>query len=704
MDQLQTGGRRRLTGSEPPVSDSTGAPSDRLEGRRRVAGLSLLLFLVASMIYLEIVLRIQTDSQLVGDGLLYTTLFAGATSFVIFLIASFLRGAGRTIVVGLLLGAMTVIFMSQFLYYDTFRTFYSVFSAMNGGQLTEFMGVILVKIRENSLWLLLLAVPMILFFVLLRRGTWARHRFKWLERGVAAVLMIGLFGAAILGINVGEKEHASAYDMYYRNNDPVASVNALGLMTSMRLDLQRTVLGFEPELAPPPVVVAPEPDPDDPVEAPSEGPSLEPPDTPAGESDVPDPEPVVYEDNVMDIDFDKLMAEAESEELRNMHLYFSTREATQENEHTGMFEGYNLVFITAEGYSHYAVDEEVTPTLHKMTHEGFTFTSFYNPIWGVSTSDGEYVATTGLIPKSGVWSMFKSGSNAMPFAMGNQLGRLGYKTMAYHNHTFDYYRRDVSHPNLGYDYKGLGNGLEVTKTWPESDIEMIDVTTEEFVHDEPFHAYYMTVSGHLLYNFGGNFIAVKNRDLVQDLPYGEAGKAYMATQIELDRALELLMERLEGAGVADRTLIVLSADHYPYGLEKPDLDDLAGHEVEENFELHKSSLIIYAKGMQPETVDQPVSSLDIIPTISNLMGLEFDSRLLMGRDVFSDADPLVIFNNRSFITDKGRYNSVTREFTANEGIDVPDDYQQVISDEIDRRFYYSTMILDRDYYSTVVDR
>src|SRR5690606_30821418 len=103
---------------------------------------------------------------------------------------------------------------------------------------------------------------------------------------------------------------------------------------------------------------------------------------------------------------------------------------------------------------------------------------------------------------------------------------------------------------------------------PESDVEMIDVTTDEYVHDEPFHAYYMTVSGHLLYNWGGNFIAAKNRQLVQDLPYGEAGKAYLATQIELDRALGLLLDRLEEAGVADRTLIVLSADHYPYGLEK----------------------------------------------------------------------------------------------------------------------------------------
>nr|WP_306254381.1 LTA synthase family protein [Ornithinimicrobium cryptoxanthini] len=398
------------------------------------------------------------------------------------------------------------------------------------------------------------------------------------------------------------------------------------------------------------------------------------------------------------------MASADSDKLRNTHQYFGSREPTDQNDHTGRFEDYNLIFITAEAYSHYAVDPALTPTLHKMTHEGLHFTDFYNPVWGVSTSDGEYAATTGLIPKSGVWSMAESGSNSMPLAMGNQLRRLSYATFAYHNHTYDYYSRDISHPNLGYDYKGVGNGLEVARTWPESDVEMIDVTMPEVLQDEPFHAYYMTVSGHLEYNFGGNFIAAKNRDLVADLPYSEAGKAYLATQIELDRAMELLLERLEEAGVADRTLIVLSADHYPYGLSEDEIDDLAGHEVESNFELHKSSLIIYANGMEPETIDEPVSSMDIIPTISNLMGLEFDSRLLMGRDVFSGSDPLVIFNNRSFITDQGRYNALTREFAPEPGATPPDDYRQAISDEIDRRFYYSTVILDEDYYDLVLDR
>jgi phosphoglycerol transferase MdoB-like AlkP superfamily enzyme len=142
----------------------------------------------------------------------------------------------------------------------------------------------------------------------------------------------------------------------------------------------------------------------------------------------------------------------------------------------------------------------------------------------------------------------------------------------------------------------------------------------------------------------------------------------------------------------------MSPDHYPYGMDKENLDELAGHKLESNFELYKSSLIIYSKGMDSQTIDKPVSSLDIIPTLLNLMGLEYDSRLLMGRDIFSDSEPLVIFHNRSFITDKGRYNSITEEFIPNEGVKVEEGYVENILEKIERKFYYSEQILDKDYY------
>nr|WP_239534029.1 LTA synthase family protein [Thalassobacillus pellis] len=385
-----------------------------------------------------------------------------------------------------------------------------------------------------------------------------------------------------------------------------------------------------------------------------------------------------------------------------MHRYFSNVEPTEKNNYTGKYKGYNLIFITAESFSPYAVHKEVTPTLYKLVNKGYNFPNFYNPSWGVSTSDGEYVACTSLLPKSGVWSFFKSGDNHMPFAMGNQLKQLGYKTVAYHNHTHSYYRRDISHPNMGYAYKGIGNGLDVKKTWPASDLEMMVKTNPEYINSQPFHAYYMTVSGHMQYNFQGNNMAAKNKKYVDDLPYSEQAKAYLATQVELDRALEHLLEQLEQKGIADQTLIALSADHYPYGLDKETIDELAGHPVEENFELYKSPFILYTKGMKPVTIDKPASSLDIIPTLSNLLGLGYDSRLLMGRDIFSDADPLVPFLNKSFITEKGRYNSITREFTPAKGIKVDEEYLKQIAAEVERKFYFSAKILETDYYRKVL--
>lgn len=106
-----------------------------------------------------------------------------------------------------------------------------------------------------------------------------------------------------------------------------------------------------------------------------------------------------------------------------MHEYFAKVDPSKKNEYTGKYKGKNLIFITAEGFSPYAVNRDLTPTLYKMQEEGFKFKNFYTPLWGVSTTDGEYVACTGLLPKEGIWSFYKSSDNYLPFAMGNQLKR-----------------------------------------------------------------------------------------------------------------------------------------------------------------------------------------------------------------------------------------------------------------------------------------
>ena len=637
-----------------------------------------------SIVYLETVLRLFTTAVRQSAGLVYSPLF-GAVFALCLGIASSL--SGRKFIPSAFLLILGFIFASQLVYYKIFRTFYIVYSAGNAGKVMEFANEALYNIWINLHLILLMFLPSVIFIASAKSRVIERPEITQLLLFLTVAVIIHMIGVSSL--NRGDKDVNSPYNLYYNIHHPGMSVDNLGLLTYMRLDLKRSLIGWEPKelgsgnaiiVIPKKVSVRPDKD----VE-----------------------EEAIYGPNTLDIDFEELAIQETDPQLKKLHTYFSAVEPTTKNRFTGMFKGYNLILLTAESFSHLGIDPQVTPTLYKMYNDGFRFENFYTALWGVSTSDGEYAATTGLIPKSGVWSYRHSKDNLLPFTMGNQLKKQGYITKAYHNHSYDYYDRHLSHPNAGYDYKGIGNGLNVTKTWPESDLEMMELTLPEFIGDKPFHTYYMTVSGHMRYTFGGNFIANKNKELVKDLPYPEGSKAYLATQIELDKALEFLLSELERAGLAERTLFALSTDHYPYALAKNDLDALAGHEIEETFELYKNSFILYAKGMEPLTIDKPGSSLDILPTISNLMGLEFDSRLLMGRDLLSDSEPLVILYDRSFITDKGRYSSRTGKFEAkgdfaDEEKSIQEDYRKNISAVVEEKFYYSAKILELDYYRAIM--
>ena len=650
---------------------------------------SLLIYFILSLISMDILFRVLTLEKPFTFSMVLSIVFLLLLGFLFYLITSFFRGTINMLLAHFLLFVTSLIYSSQFINYKISRNFYSIYSAGNGAQVLDFWKDIAGHTIKQSLWLILFFLPVILLSFL-RKRVLSFDKIDRLNR-IPLILCIGLsYTSAIIIIFIGGKDQHSAYDLYFKNSYPILSAERLGLLTTMRLDVQRLLLNWSP-VNEVPVLSQPE---------------LTEKTLPAGTNNgeslsLIEREEMGIKYNMMPIDFPKLIANENSQELKNIHEYFNHVQPTAKNSFTGKFKGYNLIYVTAESFSSYAVDKDLTPTLYKMVHEGYHFTNFYNPLWGVSTSDGEYAAVTSLIPKIGVWSFRESAGNSLPLVLGNQLKKLNYKTMAYHNHTYSYYRRDLSHPNMGYVYKGLGNGLNIKKTWPESDLEMMEETIPEYIQHQPFHTYYMTVSGHMQYSFTGNYIAWKNKKYVEHLLFSEQGKAYLATQIELDRALQYLLSQLEAEGIAEKTLIVVSPDHFPYGLEDQTIDDLAGHPIEKNFGLYKSTFIIYAKGMERITVDKPVSSLDILPTISNLLGLEYDSRLLMGKDIFSDSEPLVILMNKSFITDKGRYNSITKEFTGNEHAEVDKDYVKTISDTIQGKFYYSAKILENDYYRKV---
>jgi len=582
------------------------------------------------------------------------------------------------IVISYILAILTsFIVAAQLIYYKIYEAIISFYSFLNGGQVAEFWTTIVQKMGENWLGLILIFIPCIILAIL--------HKTKILEfeksdkKNIlikfSILLIICICG--LVYINTVKTDGIySNKNLYYNIHIPKVTVNRMGLYTAMKLDLSRFIFGFEENLPIQEVSAVPE-----------------------------EIEEIKY--NISEIDFDKLIEEETSETIIAMHEYFKNQVPTEKNKYTGMFEGKNLVVFVAEGLSDVAIREDLTPNLYKLYNEGFQFENFYTPLFPVSTADGEYITDTSLIPKEGVWSIHKINGNFMPYSYANVFEKLGYSSNAYHNHTATYYHRDLYIETMGYNsYLAVGTGLEDrmnAKLWPNSDYEMIDVTVQDYINNEKFLAYYMTVSGHLNYTTVGNCMASRNWDSVKELPYSHKASAYIATQMELDKAIGELILELETAGKLEDTVIVLSPDHYPYGLTLEELNELSSYERDNTFEKHHTPLLIWNVGMkEPIKIEKVCSSLDVLPTVLNLFGIEYDSRLLMGNDILSDnKEQIVIFSDRSFITEKGRYSTVTGEFAPNEGVTIEEDYIEKINEIIYQKYKMSALILDNDYYNKV---
>lgn len=640
-------------------------------------------FFVA-VLWCEAVFRLTLDAPAVS-GLVLAALFAGAYALFIVGVGLLLPPRGARVFTVIAAVVLWFFYLSQAVYYRVFQTCYPVYSMLNGGQVLGFWRQILSAFADRWWQCVLLSLPLIAILCCIGRRVFAPRAPRWGVTLLFAMLlwhMIALGAVPLFGSGAG-----TPYDLYYNGGSIKQAAQRLGLMNAFRLDAERNFLGIPKGTglggAVPAVPEAPE-------------------DTSPVSGEPPAEEVVEYGPNALAIDFDALMQTEQDAGVRELHGFFAARQPTMQNEMTGVYEGYNLIFLTAEGFSPYAIDENLTPTLYKMVHEGVNFTNFYNPIWGVSTIDGEYVNCLGLVPKAGVWSLYQSRENALPFALGNQFRAIGYQTNAYHNHTFDYYRREVSHPNLGYDYKGLGSGVNVTEVWPESDLEMMQVTMPEYLGSEPFHVYYMTVSGHMEYNFYGNMQSARHKDEVAGLPYSDACRAYVACNIELDRAMEYLLDQLEQAGIAEKTVIAMAPDHYPYGLTNSEISEFLGHEVDPVFELYHSAFILYNPGMEPRTVDKLCWSADILPTLSNLFGLPYDSRLMTGRDIFSDAEPFILFEDRSFLTGRVRYNAQTGEAVWADGQEPDEAYLAAMQQAVSAEFTADARIIETDYYRHVL--
>lgn len=652
-------------------------------------------------VYGEALLHIWTTDRIVFGRFAAVLLFAMAFGTLLSLVCSFFpRKAGKSaaVVIGVV---QLIIYFAEYMLHDAFQTFMSwaTVQAGAGGVVSTYLSVVLTAIAKNWWRILLLAWPIVAVAVFT-----AQRRTKWSVRGIIAAASILLFLSAFGVVNAVGLDGA-IFKQSYNFDSAVRSfglsaglclevVNDPSVVGNSELEFENLESHTEPTQQTVPVYDT------QPTQIPEE-------------TTEPTEPPVVYEDHTLGLDFSVLAQEESNDSIAAMHSYVAGLTPDSENEYTGLFEGKNLIFITAEAFTGAVIDPELTPTLYRMATKGIEFTNYYQPVWGAGTVGGEYTNILGQIPID-AQCMHEAYQQNFFMAIGKQLQEKGYSSAAFHNNSYDYYARHETHIYLGYDYfMGYGSGMEegIANTWPQSDLEMIDFTVPMYINQQPFSVYYMTVSGHSNYNQGGNAMCAKNYDKVAHLDCSEMIKCYIAANLELENALTSLIAQLEAAGIADDTVIVVAADHYPYGMEKSDmwdsdkdyLKELFGEEIND-FVRDQNRLIIWSGAIEEMDlkVDKPTFSLDILPTLLNLFGLEYDSRLLTGRDVFSSDEGLVFWSNTgSWITDKGRYLHSTGEFIPADGVQVDEGYVERIKTIVRNKIKFSKGISYYDYFNYV---
>lgn len=595
-----------------------------------------------ALIFWEILLRSQIGFE---DMTFYFIFFLPSISMFLATLTGWFKKKlkGNRIITPLIMLLPFAFYVSQLVYFRIFGSLFSVsMMGVGGDAMKDFGWALWDTIKDSILWIILCLLPV------LAAGIYAFSAPKRIFNGFGIKIHIAsflsvfvLWGLAVLMLlpfGKGDFSPFHAYTSSYIDTDTASS--RLGVLTNSIVELGYKIFGGSEQ--PQDTLVIP---------------------------DAPEEPPIDTTPNVIaGLDFSQLKLTTTDTGKQALCDYFNSLSGTNKNEYTGSMKDYNLIYITAEAFSKYAIDPVVTPTLYKMSQGGIVLNNFYNSFKN-TTTNGEYAFMTGLWPdvsrvanaNSTAGSFVQSKNKLLPFALGNMFEKLGVKTHAFHNFRGYYYQRNKTHPNLGYtNLKFMGQGMNFTTSWPSSDLEMMQQSIDDYLSQEQFHAYYMTFSGHGPYS-NANPIAVRNYNTVNKLLEGReltwGAKYYLSANYELEKAMTYLLEKLEAAGKLDNTMIVIIGDHYPYYLADNHVNSLAGKTLEANFERYESSCIMYCPGIETVQVDAPVCNVDILPTVLNLWGMEYDSRLLPGTDIFASNTHIAMLYNKSFVTEYVKYNA-----------------------------------------------
>ena len=335
---------------------------------------------------------------------------------------------------------------------------------------------------------------------------------------------------------------------------------------------------------------------------------------------------------------------------------YSKEKKVNKNRYTGKYKGNNLIIVQLEGLDSWLINKNDTPTLYSMMKNSINFTnhySYYNG--GGSTFNSEFAVNTGFItPLSYTQNAYTFNKNSFPYSLAHLFKKQGYAVNAFHMNTKEYYSRGTNYKNWGYDnYYGLvdQNTYKDNSYYLDRELLLNEEFKEKMFGSEKFVDYIITYTNHMPFSpEKGNckmlldLDSKENENVSYDLTEEDCARRQAK---ETDYMMELLVKELKERELFDKTTIVVLTDHYLYTLS--DKTILDKYKNTSNNLINHTPFFIYTNNKDKKTIKTVTSQLNVLPTVLNLFGIDYNPNYYIGQDALSNNyQKLVFFSDYSW--------------------------------------------------------
>lgn len=390
-------------------------------------------------------------------------------------------------------------------------------------------------------------------------------------------------------------------------------------------------------------------------------------------------------------------------EEQDIKKYLADKNLPKGSNFSNAAKGKNLIIIQVEALQQFVINkkingQEITPNLNRWINKSLYFDNYFYQVAAGNTSDAEFLSNNSLYPaKSGTAYQLYCGDTLNSLA--KEFDKNGYYSAALHGFTESFWNRNVMYKTEGFDkfYGEQSYNIDEVVGMGLSDKSFLTQSIEKIKKlKQPYFAFTITLSSHYPFN------DVKKYG---DFDTGQYKNTLMGNYLQgihyTDKQLGMFLDNLEKQGILDNSIVVLYGDHYAIPKNEPDtlykFDNIKNATDLDWYEEQKVPMFIHFPEDQNSGVNHLYSGqIDLYPTIANLFGI--NNKYMFGEDLLNSKDNLVKFRNGSFTNGKVFYVSYSDTYydiESRKKIKETDELKN-LKNETTTELNYSDEILDND--------